>query len=203
MAKTKEVTAPFTLQNVHTTLLMLGNRFGGMHVDVRTSVSETLLTISSYKRGLAPVQLINHTKHQMIQYGEKGQGRIFLAFLAIFDHFSSANNGMWFLAPGESSYYTWINPKGDRTLVWAADAGKAHHENENSLQTDGEDVIELGHNKYLAWVSFLDGMQRVLLFTDDPGLCYNLAHTTGEHERIAQVSCLDIYCNVMRVHYLI
>ena len=76
IARTKEVTAPFTMQNVHTTLLMLGNRFGGMHVDVRSSVSETLLTISSYKRGLAPVQLINHTKHQMIQYGEKGQGTV-------------------------------------------------------------------------------------------------------------------------------
>ena len=58
---------------------------------------------------------------------------------------------------------------------------------ENTLLQDGEGVIELGHHRYLAWVSFLDGMQRVLLFTEDPGLCFSLAHTTGEHERIAQV----------------
>ena len=70
---TKEVTAPFTLQTVHSSLLMLGNRYGGLYVDVRTSASETLLTISSYKRGQAPVQLINQTKNQMIQYGEKGK----------------------------------------------------------------------------------------------------------------------------------
>ena len=50
---------------------MLGNHFGGVHVEVRTSVSETLVTFSSYKRGLAPVQLVNHSK-QMICYGEKG-----------------------------------------------------------------------------------------------------------------------------------
>ena len=72
---TKEVTAPFTLQTVHSTLLMLGNRYGGLYVDVRTSASETLLTISSYKRGQAPVQIINQTKNQMIQYGEKGKSQ--------------------------------------------------------------------------------------------------------------------------------
>ena len=60
-------------------------------------------------------------------------------------------------------------------------------------EADGQDVIELGPNKYLAWVSFLDGMQRVLLFTDDPGLCYSLAHTTGEHERIAQEINISIF----------
>ena len=70
---TKEVTAPFTLQTVHSSLLMLGNRYGGLYVDVRTSASETLLTISSYKRGQATVQLINQTKNEMIQYGEKGK----------------------------------------------------------------------------------------------------------------------------------
>jgi hypothetical protein len=51
---------------------MLGNKYGGLRVDVRTSVSETLVTVSGYKRGHAPVQLINHTRHMMIQYGEKG-----------------------------------------------------------------------------------------------------------------------------------
>ena len=71
---TKSPTEPFSLQTVHSTLLMLGNKYGGLYVDVRTSVSETLLTISSYKRGQAPVQLINQTRHQMIQYGLHGFG---------------------------------------------------------------------------------------------------------------------------------
>ncbi len=51
---------------------------------------------------------------------------------------------------------------------------------------DGEGVIELDVGQYLAWVSFLDGMQRVLLFTEDPNLCYHLSRSTGEFERIEQ-----------------
>jgi len=31
------------------------------------------------------------------------------------------------------------------------------------------------------------------LFTDDPGLCFNLAHTTGENERIEQEIDLSIH----------
>ena len=43
---------------------------------------------------------------------------------------------------------------------------------------------KFGQEQYLSWVSFLDGMQRVLLFTDDPNLCYALANTNGDRERI-------------------
>ena len=97
--------------------------------------------------------------------------------------------GMLFLAPGESAYYTWINPKGARKFVWSVDYGsKINQEIENTLNSDGQDVVELTQQNFLAWVSFLDGMQRVLLFTDDINLGLNLAQSTGEHERIAQVS---------------
>lgn len=68
----KDVTAPFSMQEVHSSLLLLRNRFGGIFVDVRASASETLVTLTTYKRGLAPVHLINHTKEQVIRYGEKG-----------------------------------------------------------------------------------------------------------------------------------
>ena len=100
---------------------------------------------------------------------------------------------MLFLAPGQSAYYTWINPKGSRKLIWSVEHGNKIFELENSLQSDAVDIIELGNDEngqvqLLAWVSFLDGMQRVLLFTDNIGLGNSLAHTTGEHERIDQVS---------------
>ena len=159
---TKEWSRPFTLQTVHSTLLMLNNKYGGLYVDVRTSASETLLTISSYKRGQAPVQLINQTQNQMIQYGEKGSKKEL------------------FLAPNHSAFYTWINPQGDRTFIWGHDESKEY---ENPLMTDDQGWIDLGPNQYLAWVSFLDGMQRVLLFTDDPNKCLELT----QNERIAMV----------------
>ena len=159
---TKEWSRPFTLQTVHSTLLMLNNKYGGLYVDVRTSASETLLTISSYKRGQAPVQLINQTQNQMIQYGEKGSKKEL------------------FLAPNHSAFYTWINPQGERTFIWGHDESKEY---ENPLMTDDQGWIDLGPNQYLAWVSFLDGMQRVLLFTDDPNKCLELT----QNERIAMV----------------
>ena len=34
--------------------------------------SETLLTMSAYSKGTAPVQLVNHTQHVMIEYAEGG-----------------------------------------------------------------------------------------------------------------------------------
>ena len=44
------------------------------------SGSETLLTMSAYSKGTAPVQLVNHTKSVMIEYAESGiDGRQFLA----------------------------------------------------------------------------------------------------------------------------
>ena len=39
------VTAPFSLEEVRSTLLMLRNHFGGIHVDVRESESEKLVTL--------------------------------------------------------------------------------------------------------------------------------------------------------------
>ena len=99
-------------------------------------------------------------------------------------------NAMLFLPPGESAFYTWINPQGDRTLIWGHDLSKASHEFENLLVTDGQGLIDLGPNKCLAWVSFLDGMQRVLLFTEDPDRCWRLTQNFGEIERIAMVISL-------------
>lgn len=76
-------------------------------------------------------------------------------------------------------------------MVWARDSSKQVYE--NSLQTDERGVIDLPDDNFLSWVSFLDGMQRVLLFTDDTQLCYSLANTTGEHERIAHELDISIF----------
>ena len=94
---------------------------------------------------------------------------------------------MLFLPPGQSAFYTWIDPQGDRTLIWGHDLSKASHDFENLLVTDGQGLVDLGSNKCLAWVSFLDGMQRVLLFTEDADRCWRLTQNIGEIERIAMV----------------
>ncbi|CAB4054791.1 VPS13A_C [Lepeophtheirus salmonis] len=166
VTNTKEITPPFTLNVVHSTLLALGNKYGGLFVECRISGSETLLTISPYKKGYAPVRLINHSHNHMIEYTETGQ------------------DNKQFLAPGETCFFTWTNPNGPRKLLWSVSGFVEEHT--NSLESDGQGVIELVKGSYLEWVSFLDGMQRILLFSQDTGLCYQLARNLSEMERINQ-----------------
>ena len=176
VAGTKEITTPFSIDEEHTTLLMLSNLHGGLNVEVRISNSETMVTIASYKKGHAPVQMINHTSCIMIEYGEYG-----------------AVGGNQFLPPGEKAMFTWVNPSGRRALAWSI-AGR-REEYVNELNEHGYGVIELnGRNgkESLAWVSFLDGMQRVLLFSTNQTICCNLAQSTGENERLCQEIELSI-----------
>jgi vacuolar protein sorting-associated protein 13A/C len=56
---------------------------------------------------------------------------------------------------------------------------------ENTLKTDGYGSFAIG-GMIFSWVSFLDGMQRVLFFTHNVHLADRLARTTGESERIEQ-----------------
>ena len=130
------------------------------------------MTFSAYKRGLAPVQLINHTKSHTIMYGEKGNNFYFhgkkivnAKFYLLYSHIFLFVTGIpQPLPPGQSIYYTWIVPESDRILHWSFVGTKKKHEFENSLQSDGGDFIQLGPDQILTWVSFLDGMQRILFF---------------------------------------
>jgi vacuolar protein sorting-associated protein 13A/C len=144
MARVETVTtAPFTLRTAHATLLQLGNKLGGIYVECQTSTSETLVTLSPYKRGVAPAQLINHTKTYVIEYSEKD------------------NQGRHFLAPGESVYFTWLLPQGSRNLIWSISG--SDEEYTNALLSDDRGIVTTGTNRFLSWVSFLDGMQRVMV----------------------------------------
>ena len=167
---TEEITTPFSLEMEHTTLLMLSNRYGGLNVEVRISNSETMLTISEYKTGDAPVLLINHTSCVMIEYGE-------------FENCGSRQ----FLPPGEKAFFTWTNPAGSRALAWSL-AG-AREEYVNYLNKSDQGYVQISNQQIpgtgLGWVSFLEGMQRVLLFTEDTDLCVRLS-AIGENERLSQ-----------------
>ena len=45
----------------------------------------------------------------------------------------------------------------------------------NELKSDDFKIIQLEEDKLVGWVSFLDGMQRILLFTEDVNLCYKVS----------------------------
>jgi len=97
---TTHVTPAFSMATSHSTLLMVGNRYGAIHADVRISNSETLLTLSAYTRGSAPVQLVNATRSVEIDYCERGA------------------EGKQRLKPGQTVFYAWMDPNGARTLLW-------------------------------------------------------------------------------------
>ena len=63
---------------------------------------------------------------------------------------------------------------------------------ENTLKTDGFGSFAVGGMTF-SWVSFLDGMQRVLFFTHNVHLADRLARTTGESERIEQELDVSIH----------
>jgi hypothetical protein len=79
----------------------------------------------------------------------------------------------------------------NRTLVWSVSGYREEFSNE--LISDGLGIVELDDGLEVTWVSFLDGMQRVLLFTEDRNLCYRLAHSTGENERIEREIDISIF----------
>ena len=69
------VTVPFSLMEQQPTLLMLSNKFGGIYVRVKTdNSSQTLVTLSGYKAGFAPVLLVNSLPTWAMEYGDQGSG---------------------------------------------------------------------------------------------------------------------------------
>lgn len=98
--------------------------------------------------------------------------------------------------PQQSIYYTWIDPAGERIITWQ-NAGKSNIEND--LRRDGVDEFVVpkddaggsrrrssgnSNDTPVFWVSFLDGTQRVLLFTKNP----SVASGTQSASRLEQVS---------------
>ena len=68
------------------------------------------------------------------------------------------------LGPQQVSMYTWTDKMGDRELEWSC--GKKENV-KNDLVKDGIGEFMFDADNKVYWVSFLDGMQRVLLFTED------------------------------------
>ena len=71
--------------------------------------------------------------------------------------------------------YTWRHPCGSKKLAWAISGYTEEFFNE--LKSDDFKIIQLEEDKLVGWVSFLDGMQRILLFTEDVNLCYKVSET--------------------------
>lgn len=93
------------------------------------------------------------------------------------------------LQPFEKMLYTWQDPAGDRLILW--DDGDETIEND--LRRDGiKPITRNEDNKSAYWVSFLDGTQRVLLFTS----VQTIAFEANSANRLDKVRIFIYTCNL-------
>lgn len=170
-----DVARSFNYTDVQDTLLKLDNKYGGIHVDVHVTEGGIFITFNGYYPGDAPALLFNHTEYD-ISFWEKG------------------NVNERILPRKKKMFYTWSDPAGERKLLWNdGEAGK--NQIENDLKRDGIAPFTLngGGGDYAGafWVSFLDGTQRVLLFTDNE-ITAKEAESIGRLDKVTQEVVIDI-----------
>ncbi|KAK2175851.1 hypothetical protein NP493_702g01003 [Ridgeia piscesae] len=156
---------PFSFAEPINTLLQLHNEYGGLGVECIINETAIQVTFSQYSSGLATVQLVNHTSMATISYSQiDNKGKTCQ------------------LEPGKTILYTWDDPLKKRELVWSCGNEKNH---KDELVEDGNGDLFYTSDSKLYWVSFLNGMQRVLFFTEDVALAI-IAQQAGELEQIDQ-----------------
>uniref|UniRef100_A0A8C0J7Y6 Vacuolar protein sorting 13 homolog C n=1 Tax=Chelonoidis abingdonii TaxID=106734 RepID=A0A8C0J7Y6_CHEAB len=130
------------------TLLSLEELNGGILVNVNISENSTVINFSDYHEGAAPALIINQTPWDTLKYKQSGLQEEME------------------LKPKEVRLFAWSDPTGIRKLTWTY----AQNVGEHDLLKDECGQFPYNSNIQIHWVSFLDGRQRVLLFTDDVAL---------------------------------
>ncbi|XP_049694728.2 intermembrane lipid transfer protein Vps13 isoform X2 [Helicoverpa armigera] len=161
VAGSADYAAPFLYTEQHSVCLKLNNEFGGLHVEVQLTEGGTYITVRQYRDGHAPALLVNFSPYDITVYEKE-------------------NVNTKSLSSMHKMLYTWDNPAGPRVMIFA---GHKKKEIENDLRKDGIGDFMINETTRVYWVSFLDGLQRVILFTDDPILASG-AHTIGEAELV-------------------
>ncbi|CAL1260772.1 unnamed protein product [Larinioides sclopetarius] len=156
-------TLPFSFKEVHRTLMSLKTKDGGIMVDCQIVQSSVIITFEDYVEGHAAAHLVNNLEN-----------------IPLIFHQSNVTDEIR-LDPGSSILFAWQNPLEKRILCWQCEETCGEHD----LVKDGIGEITLKENFKAYWVSFLDGMQRVLMFTSDLALA-TAAQEAGELEQIEQ-----------------
>ncbi|XP_029283566.1 vacuolar protein sorting-associated protein 13C [Cottoperca gobio] len=121
---------------------------GGIIVEVNISDHSTIISFNDYYEGAAPALLLNHTPWVTISYRQSGSVTVHE------------------LKPSEARRFVWDDPAGVQMLSWSC----MEHCGELDLLKDDVGQFSYDSLSQVHWVSFLDGRQRVLLFTEDVGI---------------------------------
>uniref|UniRef100_A0A8C3KV56 Vacuolar protein sorting 13 homolog C n=1 Tax=Chrysolophus pictus TaxID=9089 RepID=A0A8C3KV56_CHRPC len=143
------VSKPFLFQVPDNgTLLSIELNTGGLLVEVNVSEHSTLISFSDYHEGAAPALIVNHTSWDSLRYKQSGLQEEME------------------LKPKQVCLFAWTDPTKTRKLAWSYTQSFGEHD----LLKDECGQFPYNANTQIHWVSFLDGRQRVLLFTDDVAL---------------------------------
>ncbi|XP_034396535.1 vacuolar protein sorting-associated protein 13A isoform X5 [Cyclopterus lumpus] len=126
-------------------LLHLDNSVGGIAVNVNLSEHSATIRFSEYHDGAAPFLIINHTKDQTLQFYQSSQKEVEKEELAA----------------GKAVHYTWTEPTGSRELCWKCGTYSGKLKTEEDLRKD------MSNEGKLFVISFYEGLQRVVLFTEE------------------------------------
>ncbi|KAL4216396.1 Vacuolar protein [Mactra antiquata] len=165
-------TSHFVFNKPHTTLLRLDNEYGGINIECQETESSIVTTLTNYKVGMATVLIINQTETCDVTYRQSGPSKPVLV-----------------MRPKMAGLYTWEDSLGKKELTWSCGEKK---DVKNDLTQDGIGEVFYNSDTKVYWVSFLNGMQRVLLFTHDLALA-TIAQEAGELERIEQEINVNIH----------
>ncbi|XP_075713818.1 intermembrane lipid transfer protein VPS13C isoform X2 [Rhinoderma darwinii] len=130
------------------TLLVIESLNTGLIVDVSISDHSIVIKFSDYYEGAAPALIMNHTPRAKLTYNQSGidEEKVLL--------------------PGETRLFAWTDPTGTKKLMWT------YNQNKGELDLLKDESGQFAYNPEIQihWVSFLDGRQRVLIFTEDVAL---------------------------------
>ncbi|KAM3721577.1 Intermembrane lipid transfer protein [Dirofilaria immitis] len=124
----------------------IDNDYLGVYVTVTVCESSSIIKLESFEPGMAPAIIMNATK-KSIEFCQKGA------------------RSMKTLAPWESCAFTWTDVIRDRALEWKS--GDATNSNDLIRNAFEDYKTSKSDSSRYYWISFLDGRQRIYLFTDD------------------------------------
>ncbi|XP_068131864.1 intermembrane lipid transfer protein VPS13C isoform X2 [Hyperolius riggenbachi] len=130
------------------TLLSLENMNTGLIIDISISDHSIVIRFSDFYEGAAPALIMNHTPRATLTYCQSDSGE------------------EKELHPGEARLFAWADPTGTKKLKWTYNQVSG----ELDLLKDESGQFAYNQDIQVHWVSFLDGRQRILLFTEDVGL---------------------------------
>ncbi|KAL3998071.1 N-terminal region of Chorein a TM vesicle-mediated sorter family protein [Acanthocheilonema viteae] len=133
----------------------IDNDYLGVYVTATVCESSSIIKLESFEPGMAPAIIMNATK-KPVEFSQKGA------------------RSKKILGPWESCAFAWTDVIRGRELEWKC--GDATH-SDDLIRNAFEDYRpSKSDSSHYYWVSFLNGRQRVYLFTD------NLAVMTAAHE---------------------